>query len=67
MSWHTSAILIHADLSDRSDLFKTLGLAGEELRPDTVSFEEASSFNMDDLAVGQVDGRTCLWSNMVLF
>src|ERR1700735_4516790 len=67
MSWHTNALLIHADLSDRSDLFKTLGLAGEELLPDAVSFEEAIASKMTDLAVGQVDGWTCLWSNMVLF
>lgn len=67
MSWHTNAILIHADMSsDPADLFKKLGLTGEQPMP-AVSFEEASSVRMTDLAVGYINGWTCLWSNMVLF
>lgn len=66
MSWHTSAILINADMSkDLDSLFETLGIGGAEAG-ESVSFEDASSPSSEGVAVGFVDGWTVLWGNLAL-
>ena len=68
MSWHTNGVLIHADYSrDIPGLLKKLGIEGAEKLDETVSFEDATSSEMESLAVGCVDGWTCLFSSVAIF
>jgi hypothetical protein len=61
LSWHTSAILIHSDLSgDYDGLLARLGLNGGEPR-EVVPFDDAVSLSNEGVAVGTVDGWTALW------
>jgi hypothetical protein len=67
MSWHTSGTLIHADYSkDLPGLLEKLGVEGANLRDATISFEEATSVEIDGLGVAVVDGWTCLFGTMTM-
>lgn len=68
MPWHTNGVLIHADYSkDIPGLLEKLGIEGAEELDEAVSFEDATSSEMEALAVGCVDGWTCLFSSVAIF
>lgn len=68
MSWHTSGVLINTDFSeDLPGFLEKLGFTAAESGGDTVTFEEATSSGMEELAVSVVDGWTCLFSSFALF
>jgi hypothetical protein len=67
MSWHTNGVLIHEDYStDVDGLLRKLGFHGAV--PDqTASFDDATSGNNEDIAVGVVDGWTAVWGSVALY
>jgi hypothetical protein len=67
MSWHTSAIFIQRELGDGiPDFLNRLGFVGIRERG-SVSFDDATSYRLDGIAVANIDGWTIAFDSPGMF